>query len=113
MCLRFLREAGTLDEVQAAQLLPGWRQPDALQQWALQVSEPVVARSDRFRFTETFQGLAVIGQAGTVIAFHDMDHDPVRTPFDDCVLVMPSVRQVAAGVTVVRYARRRVLTPGS
>ncbi len=110
MCERFLREAGVLDEAQAVQLLPGWRQPDALQQWALLVTEPVVARSDRFRFTEPFQGLTVIERAGTLIAFHEGERDPVYTPFDDCVLVMPSVRQVAAGVTVVRYARRRALT---
>jgi len=29
------------------------------------------------------------------------------TPYDDCVLVMPSLRQARAGVTVVRFARRR------
>lgn len=34
---------------------------------------------------------------------------PVLTPYDDCVLVMPSTRQAKAGVTVVRYARMRLL----
>jgi hypothetical protein len=29
------------------------------------------------------------------------------TPYDDCVLVMPSLRQARAGVTVVRFAHRR------
>jgi hypothetical protein len=49
----------------------------------------------------------VIAQAGTVIG--DNDGEPVATPYDDCVLVMPSTRQARAGVTVVRYARRRLL----
>jgi hypothetical protein len=35
--------------------------------------------------------------------------EPVTTPYDDCVLVMPSTRQAKAGVTVVRFARRRPL----
>lgn len=30
-------------------------------------------------------------------------------PFDDCVLVMPSLRQLRAGVTVVRLAKRTPL----
>ena len=33
----------------------------------------------------------------------------VVTPYDNCVLVMPSVRQARAGVTVVRFARRTAL----
>jgi hypothetical protein len=28
----------------------------------------------------------------------------VRTPYPDCMLVMPSLRQLRAGVTVVRLA---------
>jgi hypothetical protein len=34
---------------------------------------------------------------------------PVTTPYDNCVLVMPSVRQARAGVTVVRFAQRTLL----
>lgn len=109
MCLRFLMEAGTLEASQATVQLLGWRQPDAPRQWALQVSAPVVARDARFRFTEAFQGLEVIERAGTVIGHQGDTAEPVTTPYDDCVLVMPSLRQVAAGVTVVRFARRRVL----
>ena len=88
--------------------LPGWRLPDAPQQWALEVTGPVVARSAAFRFTQPFTGLECIPKAGTVIG--DNDGEAVTTPYDDCVLVMPSVRQARAGVTVVRFARRRLLT---
>lgn len=106
-CLRFLQAAGTLDADALGRLLPGWRLPDAPRQWALEVTGPVVARSGRFRFTEPFKGLEVIAKAGTVIG--DNDGEPVATPYDDCVLVMPSTRQARAGVTVVRYATRRAL----
>lgn len=107
MCLRFLVESGVLDGHAAQQQLPGWRMPNAPKQWALDVTDGVVAKSQRFRFTEAFQGLEMIAKAGTVIG--DNDGEPVRTPFDDCVLVMPSVRQAKPGVTVVRFAKQRPL----
>ena len=106
-CARFLRAAGTLDDAAIAQQLPGWLQPDAPRQWALDVTGPVVARSEDFRFAQPFTGLEVIERAGTVIGWNE--GEPVTTPYDDCVLVMPSTRQAKPGVTVVRYARRRLL----
>lgn len=65
------------------------------------------ARTARFRFTEAFTGLEMIAKSGTVTG--DNDGEPVATPYDDCVLVMPSTRQARAGVTVVRFARRTLL----
>lgn len=106
-CARFLVEAGTLDAASAARLLPGWRGPDAPRQWALEVLGPVVARGTAVRFTPAVAPLAVLPRAGTVIG--DNDGVPITTPCDDCVLVMPSLRQARAGVTVVRFARRRPL----
>ena len=107
MCIRFLEHAGTVqgDTLQAR--LPGWKQADAAAQWRLDVTGPVVARSERFRFDQPYQGLECIAQAGTVIG--DNDGEPVTTPYNDCVLVMPSVRQARAGVTVVRFAKRQRL----
>jgi predicted deacylase len=107
LCIRFLDVSGVLSASALQAALPGWRQADAPQQWALEVTGPVVARSEKFRFTEPFKGLECIPKAGTVIG--DNDGEPVTTPYDDCVLVMPSVRQARAGVTVVRFARRRPL----
>lgn len=106
-CARFLVEAGTLADSSAQRLMPGWRMPDAPTQWALHVTDAVVARSAGFSFTEPFQGLELIPRAGTVIGHND--GEPVTTPYDDCVLVMPSTRQARPGVTVVRFARREVL----
>ena len=107
MCVRFLAVSGAVPAQTLLRALPGWQLADAAQQWALEVTGPVVARSENFRFTEPFTGLECIAQAGTVIG--DNDGEPVTTPYDDCVLVMPSVRQARAGVTVVRFARRRPL----
>ncbi len=106
-CVRFLEQSGVLGADALAQQLPGWRLPDAPRQWALEVTGPVVATSSAFRFVAPYTGLEVIEKAGTVIG--DNDGVPVTTPYDDCVLVMPSVRQARAGVTVVRYATRRPL----
>jgi predicted deacylase len=106
-CVRFLEQSGVVDAATLFAQLPGWRLPDAPRQWALEVTGPVVAQSSHFRFAAPYTGLEVLARAGTVIG--DNDGTPVATPYDDCVLVMPSVRQARAGVTVVRYARRRPL----
>jgi predicted deacylase len=106
-CARFLVQAGTLTEPSARRWMPGWQLPDASQQWALHVTDAVVAKSANFSFTQPFEGLDLVPRAGTVIG--DNDGEPVTTPYDDCVLVMPSTRQARKGVTVVRFARRERL----
>jgi hypothetical protein len=104
---RFLVESQALDAETASGLLPGWRRPDAPSQSALRVTGGVAARSGKFRFLGAWRGLEVIKKAGTPVG--DNDGDIVGTPYDDCVLVMPSLRQVRAGVTVVRFARQEPL----
>lgn len=106
-CVRFLALSGVVEEEELAQLLPGWKLPDAPRQWALEVSETVVARSSDFRFHGAFTSLQLVEKAGTVIG--DNGGRPVATPHDDCVLVMPSLHGVQEGVTVVRFARQRPL----
>lgn len=89
-------------------LLPAaWKidQPPAA--WSVEVTDAVVARSMDFRFSGGFTDLECLPRKGTVIAFND--GEPVLTPYDDCVLVMPSLRQLRPGVTVVRLGRRRPL----
>jgi len=112
-CVRFLEQSGIVGADALARQLPGWRLPDAPRQWALEVTGPVVATGSAFRFAAPYTGLEVIAKAGTVIGWNGGDDGgegvPVATPYDDCVLIMPSVRQARAGVTVVRYARRRPL----
>jgi succinylglutamate desuccinylase len=69
----------------------------------LQVTDSVVANSMDFNFVEDFRGLELIECSGTVIA-RDGDQEIV-TPYDNCVLVQPSLRHLGPGVTVVRLAR--------
>src|SRR3989344_5889074 len=52
-------------------------------------SRAVVATSSAFRFVAPYTGLELFEKAGTVIG--DNDGVPVTTPYDNCVLVMPSV----------------------
>ena len=97
---RFLVQAGCID---AADLPAGWIRPDAAPSRVVQVTDAVVARGMDFRFAADYTGLERIPEADSVIAWNE--GEPVRTPYDDCILVMPSLRQLRAGVTVVRLGR--------
>ena len=107
LCIRFLVEAGVLAAGNLPDALAAWPRPDAARQQVLRVTGGVAARSGGFRFLGACDGLQVIRHAGTPIG--DNDGEIVTTPYDDCVLVMPSVRQARAGVTVVRFASAQPL----
>lgn len=93
----FLVLHGILD---ASDLPSTWLQQTRMPQSVVRVTEPVVASSLDFRFAGDYTGLETFAEAGTIIAWRD--GEPVRTPYPNCVLVMPSLRQLRAGVTVVR-----------
>ncbi len=97
---RFLVHTGVLD---AADLPGAWFQPLPSVQQVIRVTDAVVARSADFRFAAPWSGLEVLAEAGTVIGWSE--GEPIRTPYPDCVLVMPSLRQLRPGVTVVRLGR--------
>jgi predicted deacylase len=78
------------------------RAPALKPQRVVEVTEAVTVAAGRFRFTREFQGLEVIPEAGTVIAYDGTL--PVRTPYNRCVLIMPS-RRLAPGFTAVRLGR--------
>lgn len=97
---RFLRATGVVDDAEARVRLA---RPDAPAQRVIQVTEPVVAESMDFRFAGQWTGLETIDKAGTPIAF---DGDRVWTaPYDDTVLVMPSMAHLKPGTTMVRLGR--------
>lgn len=96
--LRFLDVAGLLDEATRAKHL-GPKPPAPR---LIEVSTAVTIKTDRFAFTQDFNGLEEIAKAGTVIA-HDGD-EPVKTPYDRCVLIMPTKR-LKPGQTAVRLGR--------
>jgi predicted deacylase len=97
---RFLQVSGCV----AQEALPhDWWLPVPAQQQVLRVTGAVVAKSSAFAFARPLAGLEKIASAGTPVAVND--GQAVTTPYDDCVLIMPSLKQLRAGVTVLRFAR--------
>jgi predicted deacylase len=67
-----------------------------------QVTIAVTAATAGFAFVQPFRGGDVIAEEGTLIAVDGAAE--IRTPHDDCLLVMPSLRP-SRGHTAVRLAR--------
>lgn len=99
---RFLLATGT---VSAERVPEPYRRP-VQQQVSVHVLGRAVAATGDVRFTQDWRGMEVIERAGTPVAY-DAD-TPVTTPFDHCVLVMPSLRQIRPGVTFVRFGQQGV-----
>jgi len=98
--LRFLVATGTIAADWAKPRLPLAAPPS---QRVIRVTEAVTAQSTNFRFAQQWKGLEVVPRAGTVIA---TDGDKTwRTPYDDCVMVMPSIIHLKPGATAVRLGR--------
>ena len=99
--LRFLVALGTLARDDAAPL----GGPDFTaqpRQRVIEVTQAVTITGDKFEFVDDYRGLEILPKEGTIIG-HDGDR-PVRTPYDDCVLIMPS-RRLVKGQTAVRLGR--------
>ena len=71
-------------------------------QRVIQVTEAVTITGDSFEFVEDFRGLEVLPAKGTLIGRENGRE--VCTPYDDCVLIMPS-RRLVKGQTAVRLGR--------
>ena len=97
---RFLLHAGVVDE---ADMAPFLTQTLPARQKFVEITQPVVARSMAFRFSQPFTGLEVIEKAGTEIA-RDGD-EVIVTPYDNCVIVQPSMRHLGVNVTMMRLGR--------
>ena len=94
-----LRHTGSADADWTARHLP--RAKPAPQR-LIEVTHAVTIKSPEFRFAADYRGLEVIPKKGSVLG-HD-GSDPVKTPYDDCVLIMPS-RRLQPGQTAVRLGR--------
>ena len=98
--LRFLAATGCVSYDSVA---PRLTVPRPSAQRVVRVTEPVVARSMAFEFLVPIEGLGLVPKAGTPIA---RDGDTVwSAPYDDTVLVMPSMRHLKPGNTQVRLGR--------
>ena len=99
--LRFLIALGTVTSEDVAAL----GGPDFAahpRQRVLEVTEAVTISGERFDFAGEFRGLEVLPAKGSLIGRDDGRE--VRTPYDNCVLVMPS-RRLVKGQTAVRLGR--------
>ena len=94
---RFLSMLGVISEQTSASHIRV--QPPGQQQF-VEVSGPYTIQTNSFSFVEKYVGLEVIPSAGTIIGY-DGD-EPVKTPYNNCVLIMPSRRQLP-GDTAVRF----------
>lgn len=98
--IRFLRLTGSV--------APDWADPDLrlplpAEQRLIRVDRAITARSEDFHFLFPVRGLDLIPRAGTPFA---QDGDTVFcSPYDDCVLVMPSMKRGQPGQTMVRLGR--------
>ena len=98
--LRFLVATGTLATDWAKARMP-LIAPST--QHLIRVTEAVTAESQNFRFAKQWTGLEVVPRAGTVVA---TDGERTwKTPYDDCVMVMPSIVHLKPGSTAVRLGR--------
>jgi predicted deacylase len=97
--LRFLRHFGMVDAAFLDRHLDSTPLPP---QRAIEVTDIVTITTDEFAFQQPVTGLAVIREGGTLLARDGAAE--VRTPYDDCVLVMPT-RRPKKGETAVRIGR--------
>jgi predicted deacylase len=73
-------------------------------QRVVEVTHAIATKRGNFTPARRYEGQEMIAKAGTVLG-HD-EGEPVTTPYDNCVLVMPSSnRPLRPGVTVVRLGR--------
>lgn len=97
--VRFLRHFDVVAEQAIAELAT----PNAGSMPTIaEVSGPYTMKTAKFDFTEEFTGMEVIERAGTVIGYDN--GEPLETPYDNCVLVMPTRRR-EAGQSAVRFAQ--------
>lgn len=98
--LHFLRALGMVDP---AYLAAHVQVSDPGAQAMLEVTHGYAIRTDDFYFVRAFEGLESFARAGEVFAVDGGEE--LRTPYDDCVLVMPNHRAVR-GQRAFRLARR-------
>ncbi|HXQ65781.1 MAG TPA: succinylglutamate desuccinylase/aspartoacylase family protein [Alphaproteobacteria bacterium] len=97
--LRFLAALDMLDLAAAAGHLSSRPLP---RQRFIEVTHVVTIASDDFAFARPCRSLETIAEAGTLLA-RDGGRE-VRTPYDDCVPIMPA-RTLKPGLTAVRLGR--------
>jgi len=99
MTLRFLRHFGMCDAGFLGAHLEASPIP---RQKIIEVTDVVTIATNDFSFVAPVEGLSVVAKAGSLLA-RDGGGE-VTTPYDDCVLIMPT-RRPKKGETAVRLGR--------
>ena len=97
--LLFLRQFGMADPAFLDRHLEPLPTPA---QRVIEVTDAITIATDAFAFAIPVHGLSVVARSGTLLA-RDGDVE-IRTPYDDCVLIMPT-RRPRKGETAVRLGR--------
>ncbi|MEO8101705.1 MAG: M14 family metallopeptidase [Betaproteobacteria bacterium] len=97
---RFLRTLDVVDEYVAAAEIDAVRVPT---QKVVRVTDALVAATLDYRFADGLKGLSIVPRKGDLIA-HDSGK-AVVAPYDNCVLIMPTLVHVKPGLTAVRIGR--------
>ena len=97
---RFLRALDVVDHALAASQIDS---TPVTTQKVVRVTEAVIASGKDFKFADGLRGLSVVPKRGDLIAFDD--GKPVPAPYDNCVLIMPTLIHVKPGLTAVRLGR--------
>ncbi len=71
-------------------------------QRVIEVTQAITVETPEFRFADRFIGLEILPEVGSLIATDGPRE--IRSPYPDCVLVMPSLR-IVPGQTAVRLGR--------
>jgi len=96
--LRFLLTAGVIDPEFAAPHLAS----EPPEQRVIEITDAVTMRGSNLVYEADYVGMEIIERQGTLIARDDSME--IRTPYDNCVLIMPS-RRLRRGQTAVRLGR--------
>jgi predicted deacylase len=97
---RFLQTLGVVEHQQASEEISRAALPV---QKVVRVTDALIAGSLDYRFAEGLKGLSIVPRKGDLIASDA--GKPVRAPYDNCVLIMPTLVHVKPGLTAVRIGR--------
>jgi len=97
--LRFLRHFDMIDRARVDAFIDAHPVPP---QRVIEITDVITIAGDGFAFALPVKGMMTIARGGTLLA-HDGARE-IRTPYDDCVLIMPA-RRPKHGETAVRLGR--------